>query len=101
MSSPINSCIYSVDIYSSLTQKNIVCLEAVDINSTVNTESDNSCFSEMWTMCHRRTEELLQMGKLRGFLGGDRLAQALKIGRNRRENASKRAHPFQKFNLKL
>lgn len=38
----INSCIYSVDIYSSLTQKNYSLFEAVDINPTVNTESDNS-----------------------------------------------------------
>lgn len=38
----INSCIYSVDIYSSLTQKNYSLFEAVDINPTVNAESDNS-----------------------------------------------------------
>lgn len=70
----INSSIYSVGIYSSLTQKNHSLFEAVAISPTVNAESSPARGVDVVSQENRRA---FQLRKLRGFLGGDRLSSGL------------------------
>lgn len=72
----INSSIYSVGIYSSLTQKNYSLFEAVAINSTVNAESDSSPARGV-DVVPQENRRAFQLRRLRGFLGGDRLSSGL------------------------
>ena len=62
----INSSIYSVGIYSSLTPKNYSLFEAVAINPTVNAESDSSPARGVDVLPQNR--RAFQLRRLRDFL---------------------------------
>lgn len=62
----INSSIYSLGIYSSLTPKNYSLFEAVAINPTVNAESDSSPARDVDVLPQNR--RAFQLRRLRDFL---------------------------------